>query len=81
MLDKVYVVVAYYLGSRQRRSHVVGVFSSFEKAEREAKKEEKHQEERYACEILTMAPDVSYDRQHIDRDSTYLFKKIQRSKK
>jgi hypothetical protein len=29
------------------------VFSSFKKAEREAKKEEKHQEERYACEILT----------------------------
>jgi hypothetical protein len=49
---KVYTVDAFRYGDRENHSYLVGVYSTDEKAEKAARKEESKRDKTYECEIL-----------------------------
>lgn len=48
----VYVVLARRWGSQESHSYVVGVFSDYDKAEKEAMREEDYRGLKYECEVI-----------------------------
>lgn len=59
--NKVYTVHAYRFGDREKHSYIVGVYSSAEKALKEAELEECNRAGKYTCEVIEWEIDSRID--------------------
>ena len=70
--NKVYTVHAYRFGDRDKHSYIVGVYSSPEKALKEAELEELNRRGEYVCEVIEWEIDSRIDEDNPGCEFNYI---------